>query len=59
MGMVNIAAVRKLELYSADANPATNADALLQNFIPVSEDAIGAVNNRVDAGMNFPQIASY
>lgn len=59
MGLVNIAAVRKLELYSADANPTTDADSKLSNFIPVSEDAIGAVNNRVDAGLNFPQISSY
>ncbi len=59
MGIINIAACRKLELYSADANPATNADALLENFIPVSEEAIGAVNNRVDAGLKFPQVNTY
>lgn len=59
MGIINIAACRKLELYSADANPATNADALLENFIPVSEEALGAVNNRVDAGLKFPQVNTY
>lgn len=59
MGVINIAAVRKTELYSGDANPATNANSLLSNFIPVSEDALGAVNNRVDSGLNFPQIASF
>lgn len=59
MGLVNIASVRKMELYSADANPATNADALLANFIPVSEDAIGAINNRVDAGLKFPNISQF
>jgi hypothetical protein len=59
MGIINIAACRKLELYSADANPVTNADALLENFIPVSEEAIGAVNNRVDAGLKFPQVNTY
>jgi len=59
MGLINIAAVRKLELYSADANPATDANGLLSNFIPVSEDAIGAVNNRVDQGLRFPQVSQY
>ncbi len=59
MGMINIASVRKLELYSADANPTTNAEGLLAQFIPVSEDAIGAVNNRVDAGLKFPNVSQY
>jgi len=59
MGLINIAAVRKLELYSADANPMTDAQTMLSNFIPVSEDAIGAVNNRVDSGLRFPQVSQY
>jgi len=59
MGLINIAAVRKLELYSGDANPTTDADTLLSNFIPVDEDAIGAVNNRVDQGLRFPQITQF
>ena len=53
------AAARKLELYSADANPVTNADVLLSNFIPVSEDALGAPNNQVGAGLFFPAINTY
>ncbi len=59
MAVINIAAVRKLELYSADANPTTNADTLLPNFIPVSEDALGAPNNRVDAGLKFPNVVQF
>jgi hypothetical protein len=59
MCVANIAAVRKLELYSADANPTTNADSLLGNFIPVAEDALGAPNNRVDAGLKFPNVSQY
>lgn len=59
MGVINIAAIRKLELYSADANPATADASMLANFIPVSEEEIGAVNNRVDAGLKFPQISQY
>jgi hypothetical protein len=59
MSCINIASVRKLELYSADANPATDADGLLANFIPVAEDQLGAVNNRVDQGLSFPQVAQF
>ncbi len=61
IGMIvaNIAAVRKLELYSGDANPTTNANSLLQNFIPKSEDALGALNNRVSQGLKFPQVTQY
>lgn len=59
MSIINIASVRKLELYSADANPTTNADTLLANFIPVDEDQLGAVNNRVDQGLKFPQVSQY
>jgi hypothetical protein len=59
MSIINIASVRKLELYSADANPTTDADSLLSNFIPTDEDQLGAANNRVDAGLKFPQISQY
>lgn len=59
MGVINIASVRKLELYSGDANPTTDSDSLISNFIPASEDEIGAVNNRVDAGLKFPQVSQY
>ena len=58
MSVLNIASVRKLELYSADASSA-NADGLLANFIPVAEDALGAVNNRVDAGLKFPNVSQF
>lgn len=59
MSIINIASVRKLELYSGDANPSTDADGLLTNFVPVDEDQLGAINNRVDAGLKFPQISQY
>lgn len=59
MGIINIAAVRKLELYSADANPTTNAQSMIDSFIPVAEDQLGAINNRVDDGLKFPQISTY
>lgn len=59
MSVLNIASVRKLELYSADANPTTNANSLLASFIPVDEDQLGSVNNRVDAGLKFPQVSQF
>lgn len=59
MCVINIASVRKLELYSADANPTTNADGLLTNFIPKTEDQLGAINNRVAQGLKFPQVTQY
>jgi hypothetical protein len=59
MSIINIASVRKLELYSGDANPTTDANGLLSNFIPTDEDQLGAINNRVDAGLKFPQVSQY
>jgi len=59
IGIVNIASVRKLELYAADANPSTDTQSLLSNFIPVEEDELGAENNRVDSGLFYPQHQSW
>jgi hypothetical protein len=59
IAIVNVAAVRKLELYSADANPETDTQSLLSTFVPVGEESLGALNNRVDAGLKFPNISTY
>jgi hypothetical protein len=59
MSLINIASVRKLELYSGDANPGTDADGLLADFIPQDEDQLGAINNRVDAGLKFPDVSQF
>jgi len=59
MMIANIASVRKLELYGGDANPTTNADGLLANFIPKAEEDLGAINNRVDQGLKFPQVVQF
>ena len=59
MAIINIASVRKLELYSGNANPDAGSQALISNFVPVDEDQLGAVNNRVDAGLEFPQITQF
>ena len=57
MSVINIAAARKVELYSADAT-SNDSDSLLDEFIPVSEDALGAVNNRVGEGLKFPNVVA-
>jgi hypothetical protein len=57
MAVINIASVGKIELYSADAT-ANDEDTLLDNFIPVAEDSLGAINNRVNEGLKFPQIVA-
>jgi hypothetical protein len=59
LAVINIAAVRKLELYSADATTLDINSLRVANFIPVAEDALGAINNRVASGFNYPAIASY
>lgn len=59
MAIANVAAVKKVELYSGNANPYAGDQALIANFIPVEEDALGAVNNRVDQGVAFPQISPF
>ena len=58
MGVINIAAVRKLELYSGDAS-SLDTDGLLANFIPSAEEDLGAINNRVEAGLKFPQVSQF
>lgn len=58
MGLINVAAVRKLELYSADAT-SLDTDSLLDQFVPVAEESLGAINNRVDAGLKYPNITTY
>jgi len=58
IGIGNIAAVRKLELYSGDAS-SLDADGILNAVIPVNEEDLGAVNNRVDQGLSFPQVVGF
>lgn len=59
MSVINIASVRKLELYSGNANPNAGSQALISNFIPTDEDQLGAVNNRVDEGLKFPKVVQF
>lgn len=58
MCIANVAAVRKLELYSGDATT-VNANSILATVSPVAESALGAVNNRVDSNVKFPNISPF
>jgi len=58
MSIINIASVRKLELYSGDANPTTNADSILSSVTPVAEEDLGKQNNRAGNRQFFPQVVS-
>jgi len=55
ISVINIASVRKLELYSGDAT-SLNTDGILSSVIPVGEEDLGAINNRVESGLVFPNI---
>jgi len=55
MSIVNVAAVRKLELYSGDATT-NDADSIFSSISPKEEKDLGAVNNRVAEGLRYPQI---
>jgi hypothetical protein len=55
MSVINIASVRKVELYSGDAT-SNDADGILSSVIPVDEEDLGAENNRVDSGLVFPGV---
>jgi hypothetical protein len=58
MSIVNIASVRKLELYSGDASGA-DADSILASVTPVAEEDLGAQNNRAGSRQFFPQVVSF
>lgn len=55
MGIVNIAACRKLELYRGSVRP-TATDTGFAAKLPLEEEDLGAENNRVDAGLHYPDV---
>ena len=62
IAIVNIATIAKLELYSGNVAPgsAGNApDSGYANVLPVDEDQLGAVNNKVDQGLKFPNVSQF
>jgi len=58
IGIINIAAVRKLELYSGDAT-INDTDSVLSSVSPMDEEDLGAVNNKVAEGLHYPQVESF
>jgi hypothetical protein len=66
IGVGNIAAMCKLELYSGSvtpgfdtAGPAVVTDPGYSAKLPVAEDDLDEVNNRADEGLTFPQVNSF
>lgn len=58
MSIVNIASVRKLELYSGDAT-VNNADSVLASVTPKAEIDLGAPNNRAAERQFFPNVSVF
>lgn len=58
MGLANIAAIVKLELYSGSVTDG-DTDTGYAAAIPVDVEEMGGVNNKVAEGLTFPQIALY
>lgn len=58
MSIINIAAVRKLELYSGDATT-NDADGILASVTPSSEEDLGAENNRAAQRQFYPTVVSF
>jgi hypothetical protein len=58
MGLVNISAVRKLELYRGSVKPGY-VDTGYEARMPKSEEDLGAENNRVFSGLTYPHVSSY
>jgi hypothetical protein len=58
MSIINIAAVRKLELYAGDAT-SNDADSVLSSVTPVGEESLGSPNNRAGDRKFFPSVASF
>lgn len=58
MSIVNIASIRKLELYSGDAT-SNDADSIRADVTPKVEEDLGAPNNRAGEGLVFPQVVNF
>lgn len=58
MSLVNIASVRKLELYSGDATT-NDVDSILSRVTPKAENDLGAPNNRAAEREFFPDVVFF
>ncbi len=58
IGIGNIAAVVKLELYAGSVTPSAT-DTGFANGLPLAEDNLAPVNNTVDQGQHYPQVSQF
>lgn len=58
IAILNVASVVKLELYSGSVTP-TATDTGYAAKLPLDEDQLGAVNNRVDSGLKYPDVSQF
>ncbi len=58
VAIINIASVRKLELYGGSVTP-TATDTGFATKLPLDEDSLGAVNNRVDDNLHYPSVEQF
>lgn len=56
--IANVASIVKLELYPGSVTPGAT-DTGFAAKLPVDEDALGAVNNRVDSGLKYPDVSQF
>ncbi len=54
----NVASLVKLELYSGSVTPGAETSGFAAK-LPVDEDQLGAVNNRVDQGLKYPDVSQF
>lgn len=60
LAVINIASIVKLELYSGSVTPGhTETGQGYLAKLPVDEDQLGAMNNRVDKGLKFPDVSQF
>ena len=58
MGIGNIAAVVKMELYSGSVTPGQTSTGF-GGAVPKAEEDLSPVNNKVDAGLTYPQVDQF
>jgi hypothetical protein len=58
IGIGNVASIVKLELYSGSVTPGATTSGF-EARLPLDEDQLGAENNRVDAGLKFPDVSQF
>lgn len=59
VAILNVAHIKKLELYGGDANPATDANSILSDVIPVDEDMLGSFRSQAYKGVYEPRVVMY